>query len=52
MKTGSGIAKGTGGKKKLINILLGLGIDIHQAAAHPNCPSAKYFIDKLSSLKD
>ena len=49
-KTGSGITKGAGGKRKLISILLTLGLDIRQAATHENCYSAKYFVQKLSSI--
>lgn len=49
-KTGRGINKVVGGKIKLTNIFLSLGLDISQAAAHPNCPSAAYFIKKLNEL--
>jgi len=49
-KTGRGIYKGVGGKIKLAHILLLLGLDISQAASHPNCPSAAYFLDKISNL--
>ena len=44
---GRGAGKGNGGKIKLITRLLEYGLDINQAGSHPNCPSAKYFIDKL-----
>jgi hypothetical protein len=47
-KTGSGVT--ASGKIKLMNILLSLGLDIQEAASHPNCPSAKYFIDKLHQI--
>lgn len=49
-KTGRGIYKGVGGKIKLTHILISLGLDISQAAAHPNCPSAAYFVKKLNEL--
>ena len=49
-KTGSGITDNASGKVKLISILLSLGLDISQAATHPNCPSASYFINKLNNL--
>lgn len=45
---GRGAGKGNGGKIKLITRLLEYGLDINQAGSHPNCPSAKYFIDKLT----
>jgi hypothetical protein len=49
-KTGRGVYKGVGGKIKLAHILRLLGFDISQAASHPNCPSAAYFIKKLDEL--
>lgn len=49
-KTGRGFNPGTGGKINLLNNLLRLGLNIQEAAAHSNCPSAKYFIDKLVSI--
>ena len=49
-KTGRGFNKNTGGKINLINNLLALGLDITEAAKHPNCPSAKYFINQLEGL--
>jgi hypothetical protein len=49
-KTGRGFNKGTGGKINLLNNLLLLGLNITEAASHPNCPSAKYFINKLESI--
>lgn len=49
-RTKRGITKGTGGKITLVNKLLLAGLDISQAAAHPNCPSAAYFIKKLNEL--
>jgi hypothetical protein len=47
---GRGIGKGNGGKIKLITRLLNFGLDINQAAIHPNCPSASYFIRKLQEI--
>jgi len=47
---GRGAGKGNGGKIKLITRLLEFGLDISQAAAHPNCPSARYFVDKLTAV--
>lgn len=38
------------GKIKLVTRLLDLGLDISRAASHPNCPSAKYFINKLAQI--
>ncbi len=49
-KTGRGFNKGTGGKLNLLNNLLLLGLNITEAAQHPNCPSAAYFINKLLLL--
>ena len=48
--TGKGIGKNNGGKIKLINRLILNGIDLKEAAAHPNCSSAKYFIQKLKQI--
>lgn len=47
---GRGIGKGTGGKVRLITRLLSYGLDITQAAAHPNCASAQYFVTKLREI--
>jgi len=47
---GRGIGKKSSGKINLVNSLLNAGLDISQAASHPNCPSAAYFINKLTSL--
>lgn len=51
--TGRGIGvhgKRTSGKIKLINKLIQIGIQIELSASHPNCPSAKYFINKLIQI--
>ena len=47
---GRGIGKKSAGKKKLINRLLQNGLDLSEAAAHPNCPSAAYFLKKLKEI--
>lgn len=49
-KTGRGIGRYMSGKVKLIKRLLSLGLDINQAASHPACPSANYFIEKLKQI--
>jgi hypothetical protein len=48
--SGRGIGKKTAGKKKLINRLLEHKFDLTHAAAHPNCPSAAYFLRKLVEI--
>ncbi len=51
-KTGRGLGLGqTGAKIRLIRRFLALNLDIQEAAKHPACPSARYLIDKLTSLK-
>jgi len=47
--TGRGVGKKASGKVKLVTYLLNAGLDIFQAASHPNCPSATYFINKLNT---
>jgi len=37
-------------KKKLANKMINTGFSIQNAAAHPNCPSALYFLNKLKSI--
>ena len=49
-QSGRGIGKKTAAKKKLVNRLLENGLDIIQSAAHPNCPSAAYFLRKLEEI--
>jgi hypothetical protein len=44
--TGRGVDR----KKQLCSRILASGFSLEAAAAHPNCPSAKYFLDKLCSL--
>ena len=48
--TGRGIGKKNAGKIKLVNKLLELGLDLRHSGSHPNCLSAKYFIDKLNKV--
>lgn len=48
--SGRGIGKKTAGKKKLINRMLENGLDLTDAAAHGNCPSAAYFLRKLKEI--
>jgi len=50
LHTGRGIGKKSAGKKKLINRLLDNGFQISDAAAHPHCPSATYFLKKLKEI--
>jgi hypothetical protein len=47
---GRGIGKKKAGKQKLANKIISLGFSIQDSASHPNCGSAKYFIDKLTQL--
>ncbi len=47
---GRGIGKKRAGKIKLVTRLITEGLDISQAAAHPNCPSAAYFLKKLQEI--
>jgi len=47
---GRGIGRQNAGKVKLVTRLLNHGLNISQAAAHPNCPSARYFLDKLQQI--
>jgi len=39
-------------KKQLCSRMLINGFSIQNAATHPNCPSAKYFLEKLKSLSN
>ncbi len=47
---GRGVGKKTAGKIKLVNKLLKVGLDVQKAASHPNCSSARYFIDQLTRI--
>lgn len=42
--------RGIGDKKIFARTMLGCGFTIEQAAQHPNCPSARYFLIKLQTL--
>ena len=43
-------SKRTSGKVKLIRKLISLDFSIQDSASHPNCSSAKYFINQLTAL--
>lgn len=43
--TGRGISK-----VKLATSIFRNGFDIEESASHPNCPSAKYFVDKIRMI--
>ena len=42
--------RGVNSKRLLCSRMLQSGFSLQAAAAHPKCPSAKYFLDKLKSL--
>lgn len=42
--------RGVSDKGQLCSRILASGFSLEAAADHPNCPSAKYFLDKLKSL--
>ncbi|GAB4046688.1 hypothetical protein GCM10028810_26620 [Spirosoma litoris] len=42
--------RGVGSKAILVNRMLKYGFTIENAAQHPNCPSAHYFLTKLQTL--
>ena len=42
--------KGIGDKKVFARIMISNGFTIKNASGHPDCPSAKYFTNKLESL--
>jgi hypothetical protein len=42
--------RGVNDKGQLCSRILASGLSLEAAAAHPNCPSAKYFLDKLTAL--
>ena len=44
-------ARGVGTKTILTRRVLKYGFSIQNAANHPNCPSAKYFLTKLQSIE-
>ena len=47
---GRGICKKTAGKIKLANKMSEAGFELSLAAAHTNCPSAAYFLQKLTEI--
>ena len=49
-KTKRGIGKKKSSKLKLARKLIEIGFKLEESAKHPNCPSAKYFINKLEEL--
>lgn len=42
--------RGVSDKGQLCSRILASGFSLEAAAAHPHCPSAKYFLDKLKAL--
>ena len=42
--------RGIDDKRKFTNLMLAHGFTIQQAARHPNCPSAAYFLSTLQTL--
>ena len=48
--TGRGIGRTSSGKIRLIKRLIDLGFDLQNSANHPQCFSAKYFINKLQEI--
>lgn len=42
--------RGITDKRQFTNLMLANGFAIQQAAQHPNCPSAQYFLTKLKTL--
>lgn len=42
--------RGIDDKRKFTNLMLNNGFTVENAANHPNCPSARYFLDKLKTL--
>ena len=49
-KTRRGIGKKSSGKLKLAFRFITTNINLEDAALHPNCPSATYFINKLKQI--
>lgn len=42
--------RGIDDKRQFTNLMLANGFSIERAAAHPNCPSARYFLSTLQTL--
>jgi hypothetical protein len=47
---GRGVGKKKAGKIKLVSRMIDLGFDLSDAAANENCPSARYFLKKLTEI--
>ena len=47
---GRGIGKKSAGKVKLVFRMIEAGLNLPDAAAHDNCPSAKYLLKKLEEI--
>lgn len=47
---GRGIGKRTAGKIKLVTRMIDAGFTLPDAAAHDNCPSARYLLKKLQGI--
>ena len=48
--TGRGIGRTSSGKIRLVTRLIYLGFDLQNSANHPQCFSAKYFLNKLQEI--
>ena len=48
--TGRGIGRTSSGKIRLVKRLIYLGFDLQNSANHPQCFSAKYFLNKLQEI--
>ena len=44
------MGRGSGDKVRLAKKVSKQGFDVEKAAKHPNCQSAKYFIEKIDNL--
>ena len=42
---------GTGSKVKFVQKIFQLGFNIERVSLHPNCQSAKYFVDKIKNIE-
>jgi hypothetical protein len=47
---GRGVGKKSAGKIKLVTRMLDCGFDLAGAADHSNCPSAAYFLKRLTAI--
>lgn len=48
----TGRGYGRNAKFRFANIFMDAGFSIENAAKHPNCPSAKYFLNKLETINN